>query len=87
MREVWANWGASGPTPSPAIPVKKKNMQIFSDLGVSLLMLVVDLMDIVGKWLVMVVGFCWISISNVFFRCLLSRRNFGGNNSLVHAVL
>ena len=40
-------------------------MQIFSDLGVSLLMLVVDLMDIVGKWLVMVVGFCWISISNV----------------------
>ena len=87
LREVWANCGASGPTPSPAIPVKKKNMQIFSDLGVSLLMLVVDLMDIVGKWLVMVVGFCWISISNVLSDVFWSEEMLGGNNSLVHAVL
>ena len=30
LREVWANWGASGPTPSPAIPSKEYTVQLGS---------------------------------------------------------
>ena len=36
---------------SSYVPHKKENMQIFRDLGLSMFMLMVNLMDIAGKWL------------------------------------